>query len=290
MARSTVPSHGRMVWHRAPSSPVIRVQRPHVPPSCGAVRHNGGMRIISGRFKGLEIAAPHTGTRPTTDRTKEAIFSHLESWGLLDGTRVLDLFAGTGALGFEALSRGASALVSVEAAGPAAASIGKTLQAMKRSKAWDGSCTARVVRGKAEKFVAAYRQGGEAFDVVFIDPPYAYETTDCEALLTALVEHGMVAADGEIVLERSGRSQPAAAPTGWVVSNSKKYGETTVFYIDRDDSDGSDDDGSNDSSDGNSAESSTADDANDTANAAVAAVAQDSANAENAQESAHTAD
>lgn len=196
------------------------------------------MRIISGRFKGQEIAAPHTGTRPTTDRTKEAIFSHLESWGLLDGTRVLDLFAGTGALGLEALSRGARALVSVEAAGPAASSIGKTLQGLKHSKAWDGSCTARVVRGKAEKFVETFPEGGEAFDVVFIDPPYAYETADCEALLAGLVRRGMVAPDGEIVLERSGRSQPAAAPAGWHVSASKKYGETTVFYIDRDADDG----------------------------------------------------
>ena len=224
--------------------PPVSLKRLHPTPpgrfGLHPVRHNGAMRIISGRFKGLEIAAPHTGTRPTTDRTKEAIFSHLESWGLLDGTRVLDLFAGTGALGLEALSRGADSLVSVESAGPAAASIGKTLQALKRSKAWDGSCTARIVRSKAEKFVTMFPAGGEAFDVVFIDPPYAYETNDCEALLAGLVEHGMVAPDGEIVLERSGRSQPAAAPAGWRVSNSKKYGETTVYYIDRDDTDDTD--------------------------------------------------
>ena len=63
------------------------------------------MRVISGRFKGVALATPKTGTRPTTDRTKEAIFSHLDSWGVLDDARVLDLFAGTGALGIEALSR-----------------------------------------------------------------------------------------------------------------------------------------------------------------------------------------
>ena len=79
------------------------------------------MRVISGRFKGVALATPKTGTRPTTDRTKEAIFSHLDSWGVLDDARVLDLFAGTGALGIEALSRGARELVAVESSRPAAA-------------------------------------------------------------------------------------------------------------------------------------------------------------------------
>ena len=81
------------------------------------------MRVISGRFKGVALATPKTGTRPTTDRTKEAIFSHLDSWGVLDDARVLDLFAGTGALGIEALSRGARELVAVESSRPAAALI-----------------------------------------------------------------------------------------------------------------------------------------------------------------------
>ena len=72
------------------------------------------MRVISGRFKGVALTTPKAGTRPTTDRTKEAIFSHLDSWGVLDDARVLDLFAGTGALGIEALSRGARELVAVE--------------------------------------------------------------------------------------------------------------------------------------------------------------------------------
>ena len=71
------------------------------------------MRVISGRFKGVALTTPKSGTRPTTDRTKEAIFSHLDSWGVLDDARVLDLFAGTGALGIEALSRGARELVAV---------------------------------------------------------------------------------------------------------------------------------------------------------------------------------
>ena len=84
------------------------------------------MRVISGRFKGVVLTTPKAGTRPTTDRTKEAIFSHLDSWGVLDDARVLDLFAGTGALGIEALSRGARELVAVESSAPAAALIAQT--------------------------------------------------------------------------------------------------------------------------------------------------------------------
>ena len=80
----------------------------------------------------MALTTPKPGTRPTTDRTKEAIFSHLDSWGVLDDARVLDLFAGTGALGIEALSRGARELVAVESVAPAAALIAKTLTAWSR--------------------------------------------------------------------------------------------------------------------------------------------------------------
>ena len=79
----------------------------------------------------MALTTPKSGTRPTTDRTKEAIFSHLDSWGVLDDARVLDLFAGTGALGIEALSRGARELVAVESSAPAAALIAQTLTALK---------------------------------------------------------------------------------------------------------------------------------------------------------------
>ena len=108
--------------------------------------HNGVMHVISGRFKGVALTSPKTGTRPTTDRTKEAIFSHLDSWQVLDDARVLDLFAGTGALGIEALSRGARELVAVESSAPAAALIAKTLTALQRNRSWERGMTARVIR------------------------------------------------------------------------------------------------------------------------------------------------
>ena len=143
------------------------------------------MRVISGRFKGMALTTPKPGTRPTTDRTKEAIFSHLDSWGVLDDARVLDLFAGTGALGIEALSRGARELVAVESAAPAAALIAKTLTALKHNRSWEPGMSARVVKARAEKYAAA-ASAIAPFGVIFIDPPYAFETEACNQLLADL--------------------------------------------------------------------------------------------------------
>ena len=201
------------------------------------------MRVISGRFKGMALATPKSVTRPTTDRTKEAIFSRLDSWGVLDDARVLDLFAGTGALGVEALSRGGRELVAVEANGPAAALIAKTLGALKRNRAWSADLRARVVKAKAERFVEpAHRVTGDgaaaspsagAYDVIFIDPPYAFETEACEKLLADLASSGMAGEGTVIVLERSARSADPNPPAGWDITDRRDYGETAVFYIER---------------------------------------------------------
>ena len=204
------------------------------------------MRVISGRFKGMALTTPKSVTRPTTDRTKEAIFSRLDSWGVLDDARVLDLFAGTGALGVEALSRGARELVAVEANGPAAALIAKTLGALKRNRAWSANLRARVVKAKAERFAQpAHRVAGDggdgavaspaadAYDVIFIDPPYAFETEACEQLLADLAASGMAGEGTVIVLERSARSDDPNPPAGWGITDRRDYGETAVFYIER---------------------------------------------------------
>ena len=111
------------------------------------------MRVIAGRFKGLELKAAKNGTRPTTDRTKEAIFSRLESWAVLEDARVLDLFAGTGALGIEALSRGARELVSVESAAPAASLISGAFAELRHNRAWERGMSVRLVRKRAEQYV-----------------------------------------------------------------------------------------------------------------------------------------
>lgn len=189
------------------------------------------MHIIAGRFKSLPLTSAKSCTRPTTDRTKEAIFSRLDSWNVMEDARVLDLFAGTGALGVEALSRGARELVSVEANAQAAALILRTAKTLQSAKAWDNALSMRVVRKRAEQFVADY--SGEAFELVFIDPPYAYETADCESLLVSMIEHGVVsvAADTLIVLERSARSVMPLIPDGWELFDTRNYGETAVLFI-----------------------------------------------------------
>lgn len=187
------------------------------------------MRVISGRFKGVALTTPKSGTRPTTDRTKEAIFSRLDAWGVLDDARVLDLFAGTGALGIEALSRGARELVAVEASAPAAALIAKTLTALKHNRAWRSDMSARVVKARAEKFAAGTAEA--PFGMIFIDPPYAFETESCNQLLADLAAGDMTDDHTMIMLERSVRSEEPTAPAGWSITEHRDYGETAVYYI-----------------------------------------------------------
>lgn len=181
----------------------------------------------------MALTTPREGTRPTTDRTKEAIFSRLDAWGVLHDAHVLDLYAGTGALGFEALSRGASHVVEVEVSASAVALIARTCAVLRRHGNWDGSMSVRVVRGKAERFVRMYNaeRGESPFDVVFIDPPYAVSTQDCEMLLHDMAAVGVVSAGGMVVLERSVRSEPPEPPQGWSVAERRDYGETTVWYL-----------------------------------------------------------
>lgn len=198
---------------------------------------NEGMRIIAGRFKGAEIKVPKDGktTRPTTDRTKEAIFSRLESVGAIAGADVLDLFAGTGALGFEALSRGAHSLVAVEANSRVASCIKSTAGGLCRLPGWDPSVRVKVVKARAEKFVSAAPSdkpvSGSPYSLVFMDPPYALDTEECNILLKGIVMGPVVTDDAVIVVERSARSGAVSAPAGWEITMSRKYGETAVDYI-----------------------------------------------------------
>ena len=196
------------------------------------------MHIIAGRFKGFPIPTALKGTRPTTDRTKEAIFSHLESEDLLSGVRVLDLFAGTGALGFEALSRGAQSLVAVESSGRVAGLLSRSAAGLRHHPAWDQTMDIRVSRNRAERFVRPLSPGHEdaglseaCFDLVFMDPPYDLSTADCQSIMTGLIGQGMVDDGGMIVLERSTRTPPPAAPEGWAIDQARTYGETAVYYL-----------------------------------------------------------
>ncbi|MFT3714876.1 MAG: 16S rRNA (guanine(966)-N(2))-methyltransferase RsmD [Gordonia sp. (in: high G+C Gram-positive bacteria)] len=174
-------------------------------------------RIIAGDFRGRRLATPSDGTRPTSDRVREAVASMLGSRMDVADTRVLDLYAGTGALALEILSRGAGSAVLVEAdrtaAGVARANIA-TCGAGGR---------ARVVHRTVSAFLAA---PGEQYDLVFLDPPYDLSTEDVSAVLADLRDH--LADDGWVVLERAVRSDAPRWPDGLDEVAEKVYGDTRV--------------------------------------------------------------
>jgi 16S rRNA (guanine966-N2)-methyltransferase len=177
-------------------------------------------RIIAGAYGGRRIQTPKgDGTRPTSDRVREALFSSLESeLGDWDGLVVLDLFAGSGALGLEALSRGAARATFVEAANQAATVVKRNVV--------DLGAAGTVVRTKAERFVA----DGDAdlFDLVFVDPPYAMATQQVAALVEAVAE-SFAADDALFVVERATRDA-FVWPEGVEGLRDKKYGETRLWY------------------------------------------------------------
>jgi 16S rRNA (guanine966-N2)-methyltransferase len=178
-------------------------------------------RIIAGRYGGRRIQTPPgDGTRPTSDRVREAMFSSIQSelGGFDDELRVLDLFAGSGALGLEALSRGAGSAVFVESNARAASVITRNV----RELGVDGS----VARMTVEKYAAA--DPPEPFGLIFLDPPYAL-ATDKVAELVATLKQGSAEPGALFVVERSSRD-PFSWPEGVEGLRDKAYGETRVWY------------------------------------------------------------
>lgn len=180
-------------------------------------------RIIAGRARGRRLKTPPgEGTRPTTDRVREALFSSIEaSIGSLAGARFLDLYAGSGVVGLEAWSRGADAVTFIEHDRRAARVIGANATAI-------GCDGADVV---ASPVSAALRRGpGAQYDICFLDPPYALETSEVGAVLVDLVEHRWLAPDALVVVERSARAEPITWPRGVTHERERRYGETTLHY------------------------------------------------------------
>lgn len=178
-------------------------------------------RIVAGEFGGRTLHVPPRGTRPTSDRVREAIFSRLEHYGVLADARVLDLYSGSGALGIEAVSRGAVHATLVDAA-KSAVEMGR------RNAAELGTDAVVAVHDKAEKFVAV--APAQPWDVVFCDPPYDVRDETVNLLLARLDETGAVVSDTMLIVERSSRSPAPSWPDGWEPDVSKAYGETTVHY------------------------------------------------------------
>lgn len=191
-------------------------------------------RIIAGRAKGRRLTAPKgTTTRPTTDRVKEALFSALASWfdtadeapdQQLAGVAVLDLFAGSGALGIEAASRGAAPVTCVDS---------HTAQII-RDNAKHAGLPVSVVASRAEQLVARTQ---DSFDLVFIDPPYDLAQATVDALLRALHEGSALTEQALVVLERSSRSPAPEWPAAFTRTWDRRYGETTLHFGATDDED-----------------------------------------------------
>jgi 16S rRNA (guanine966-N2)-methyltransferase len=182
-------------------------------------------RVIAGAAGGRRLAVPPgNGTRPTSDRAREGLLSTWQSLlgGPLDGERVLDLYAGSGAVGLEALSRGASHTLLVEADARAARTIRENVRSL-------GLPGAEVRAGKAEQVI---RTGAptEPYDLVFLDPPYRVTDHDLrEILLTLRTEHWL-APQALVTVERSTRGGEFQWPPGFDAVKARRYGEGTFWY------------------------------------------------------------
>ena len=180
-------------------------------------------RIIAGRAGGRRLTTPRgTATRPTSDRVREALVSAVEAWcGSLRVLRFLDLYAGSGAVGLEAWSRGAGEVTLVERDRRTSSLIRANAQALGFGQA--------DVRSSAVA-AALSRPPAAPYDIVFIDPPYALDEPALAADLSALAAHGWLAPDALVVVERSSRSPEPGWPDGLGEVRSKRYGETMLWY------------------------------------------------------------
>lgn len=180
-------------------------------------------RVIAGTHGGRRLAVPQgRDTRPTSDRAREGLFSTVQALlGSLHGARVADLYAGSGAVGLEALSRGAAHALLVEAHPKAARVIRENIAGL-------GLHGAELRTDKVERVVA--QPPDEPYDLIFADPPYAAPDDAIVALLEALRDNGWVAEESLLAVERATRGAAVRWPEGYTPARERKYGEATIWY------------------------------------------------------------
>ena len=183
-------------------------------------------RVIAGQARGRQLTVPKgRTTRPTGDRVREAMFAAAGSiLGSFDRARVLDLYAGSGAAGLEALSRGASHALLVEADGRSAQAIRANIGAV-------GLNGGHLVQDRVERLLSrGLPAGDEPYDVAFADPPYALPGEELTGVLAALATRGWLAPGALVIVERASRSEPLRWPDGFSPVRSRRYGEATLWY------------------------------------------------------------
>lgn len=183
-------------------------------------------RIIAGWAGSLQLAVPPDGTRPTSDRTREAVFSMLESRHAIAGAAVLDLYAGSGAFGLEALSRGAASAVLVEQAPKAARAIRGNLERLRRAA--PGPLDAQVAQQTVGAYLAAAPAG---IGLAFLDPPYDAPPGQVAADLEALAP--LLTPDAVVLVERASRSPAPVPPAPLRLERTRTYGDTAVHVLTR---------------------------------------------------------
>jgi 16S rRNA (guanine966-N2)-methyltransferase len=184
------------------------------------------MRIIAGLAKGRNLISPSGATRPTSDRAREALFSTLESeFGSINDLTLLDLYCGSGAVGAEALSRGAAVVYAVDN-DEKATNVARQNFALLENISGIG--TTSVITSSVGKFLD--KTSELQFDVVFLDPPYDLPNNEIEKTLSSLVKNGFLKSSAVIAIERDSKSKRLNWPLGLKELKERKYGAATIFY------------------------------------------------------------
>lgn len=175
------------------------------------------MRITAGTLKGIQLHTPkNSSVRPTTDKVRQAVFSSL--FDEIENAAVLDLCAGTGAFGIEALSRGAASAVFIDL----------STDIIKKNILTAKLANTRIIKGDVKKEIPRLNT---SFDIIFIDPPYGL--FDPQEIMNLIYESGILQPDGVLIYEESTRTFFPAEPENFEILKEKKYGETAIYYLKR---------------------------------------------------------